>query len=290
LALRYAATTHLGDDVKKRKVAVIFVAAVLVLALAAVGAGLYIVNRSDNPVETITRKAIGGGGGASDSNTISIYAPSELSKPLERITSTFQQEQPGTTFQFTLGPTSQLSKRVRDGEKPSLYIDTTSAVGQVPANTRRGTEPVAFGYDGVQLAVKRDNPKKVKGLDGFAGSPDITTGICAPELLCGRAGAQALQRAGITASPTIVTSNIDELTEGVKTGRIDAVLLLRTDLRRVLKGIATPALPAQSNYRVDYQMLQLKTGGPSDLFVQWLQGSPSARQILRLSGMLSFYE
>jgi molybdate transport system substrate-binding protein len=272
----------------KRKLVGIVVASVLVLVLAAVGAGLWIVNRTDNPVETITR---GGGGESTDANTISIYAPSELSKPLERITSTFQQEQPGTTFQFTLGPSPELAKRIRAGEKPSLYIDATGAIGQVPANAKPAeATPAPFGYDGVQLAVKRGNPKQVKGLDAFTSGSNISTGVCIPEMLCGRAGTQALQNAGVSASPTIVTSDVNELTDGVKSGRIDAVLALRSDLRRVLTAIATPALPPNSGYRVDYQMLQLRTGGRGDLFVQWLQGSPSARQVLRLSGMLSFYE
>lgn len=274
---------------KKHKLAVIVVAAVLVLVLAVVGAGLYIANRSDNPVETVTQ-AGRGEEAQIDSNTISIYAPSELSKPLQGITSTYQREQPGTTFQFTLGPTSELSKRIRNAEKPSLYIDTTSAIGQVPANARQGTAPAAFGYDWIQLAVKRDNPKQVNGLDSFGGGSPITTGVCRPELLCGRAGAQALERAGVNPAPTVVTTNIDELVDGVKTGRIDAVLALRSDLRRASASISTPAIPEQSGYRVDYQMLQLKTGGPGDQFVQWLQGSPSARQVLRSAGMLSYYD
>ena len=37
-------------------------------------------------------------------------------------------------------------------------------------------------------------------------------------------------------------------------------------------------------------MLQLNNGGRADQFIQWLQGSPSARQILRNSGLLSFYD
>jgi molybdate transport system substrate-binding protein len=275
--------------VKRHKVAVIVVASVLVLVLAAVGAGWWIVNRSDNPVETITRRATGGSN--AERNTISIYAPSELSRSLERITTTYQQEAPGTTFQFTLGPTSELSKRIRDGEKPTLYIDTTGAINEVPADARQAkTQPVPFGSDLIHLAVKRGNPKQVKNLDGFGGGSSITTGICAPELLCGQAGAHALERAGVNATPTVVTNNADELTEGVKTGRIDAVLALRTDLRGVTKGITNVPLPAQSRYRVDYQMLPLRPGGPAEQFIVWLQGSPTARQALKFSGMLSFYQ
>jgi molybdate transport system substrate-binding protein len=274
--------------VKKPKVAVIVVTAVLVLLLAAVGAGMYIANRSDDPVKTITR-AGRGEEGQLYRDTISIYAPSELSEPLESITSIYQREQPGTTFQFTLGPSKELAKRIRNGEKPSLYIDAKSAIDQVPANARGKAEPTIFGYDGVQLAVMRGNPKGVNNLDGFGGGSTITTGICAPELLCGRAGAHTLERAGVKAAPTMVTTNIDELTEGVKTGRIDAVLALRSDLRRVIRFIETPPAPAQLD-GVDYQILQLRSGGLGEQFVLWLQGSPSARQILRNAGMLSYYE
>jgi molybdate transport system substrate-binding protein len=275
--------------VKHRKVAVIFVAAVLVLVLAAVGAGLYIVNRTDNPVETITKPGRGADA-TSDSNTISIYAPNELSKPLERVTTAYQQENPGTTFQFTLGPTSELMKRIRAGNKPTLYIDVVGVIDQLPAKERPKAPPVPFGYDIVQLAVKSDNPKQINSLDVFGPGSPVVTGICAPELFCGRADAQALQRAGVNPAPKVVASSVSELTDGVKSGRIDAVLLLRTDLRSVLTSIKTPRTPAQDNFRVDYQIAQFRRSGPSDQFNQWVQGSPTARDALRFAGMLSFYE
>jgi molybdate transport system substrate-binding protein len=269
-------------------VAVITVAAVLVLALASVGVGLWIVNRAENPVEKITRR--GAGGGASDSNTISIYAPNELSKVLERVTTAYQQENPGTTFQFTLGPTGELLKRIREGQKPTLYLDVVGAVAQLPEKERPTKAHVPFGYDIVQLAVNRKNPKQVSGLDAFAAGSPVTTGVCAPELLCGRADAQALQRAGINAAPSVVASNVSELTDGVKTGRLDAVLLLRSDIRSVLTSVVTPPMPAQSTFRVDYQIAQFRNSAPSDQFSQWLQGSPTARHALRFAGMLSFYD
>jgi molybdate transport system substrate-binding protein len=273
--------------VKRRRLTVI-VSAVLVLILAAVAAGLYVFNREDNPVETITRS--GRGEGASfDSNTISIYAPNDLSKVLERVTTSYQQENPGTTFQFTLGPTSELLKRIGDGQKPGLYIDAAGAVDQLPAKTRPKAAPVPFGYDLVQLVVKNDNPKQVSGLDVFSADSPVVTGMCAPELLCGRADAQTLQHAGVNPAPKVVSSNVTELTDGLKSGRIDAVLALRTDLRRVLYSAINVPIPAAIT-RVDYEMAQFRSGGVSDQFSQWLQGSPSARNTLRGAGMLSFYD
>ena len=271
---------------RRRKRAVI-ASVVVVVVVVAVAAGLYAFHRSSS--SSPLKKFVRGGGGGGDSNAISIYAPSELSKPLQLVTTTFQQENPGTTFQFTLGPSADLKKRMGEGETPNLYIDSSSATAQMPPKARPASQPAAFGYDWVQLAVAHGNPKGVHDLGVFGGG-DLITGICAPELLCGKAGAQALQGAGVTAAPKVVTSNVGELTDGLKSGRIDAVLLLRTDLRSVLTSIRTPPIPPGSNFRVDYQMLQLRRSGPSDQFIQWVEGSPSARHALRFSGMLSFYD
>jgi ABC-type molybdate transport system substrate-binding protein len=88
----------------------------------------------------------------------------------------------------------------------------------------------------------------------------------------------------------VVARNVSELTDGVKTGRLDAVLLLRSDIRSVLTSVVTPPIPAQSTFRVDYQIAQFRNSAPSDQFSQWLQGSPTARHALRFAGMLSFYD
>jgi molybdate transport system substrate-binding protein len=270
--------------VKQRKLAVIVGTLLVVLVFGAV-AFVFLTRGDDSNVITRT---VRGEGNARDGNTISIYAPNQLSKVLERVTTTFQQENPGTTFQFTLGPSEELSKRIQDGQKPSLYIDLPSAIAPLSGKVPTQAQPVPFGYDMVQLAVKRGNPKQVDGLGVFGPGSPINTGICARDVFCGQADAIALDGARVNAAPKVVTSNVSELTDGVKSGRIDAVLLLRTDLRSVLTSITN--IPVPQHFRVDYQIAQLQSGGATDQFLQWMQGSPSARQTLRLAGMLSFYE
>src|SRR5262249_17514524 len=58
--------------------------------------------------------------------------------------------------------------------------------------------------------------------------------------------------------------------------------------RDVITSITTP--PMQGTFRIDYQMAEFRKSSQADQFVQWLQGSPSARQVMRLAGMLSFYD
>jgi molybdate transport system substrate-binding protein len=281
--------------VRHRRLAVIVSAALVIIVLGAV---LYVFltrNDSSNVVTRTVRGAAGAagagdGGGGGDTNTISIYAPSELSKIMERVTTTYQRERPGTTFQFTLGPTADLAERIRNGQTPSIYVDTNGSIAKVPPKVKATAAPIPFGYDIVQLAVKRGNPKQINGLNAFGSGSPMTTGICATQLPCGWADAQTLQRAGVNAAPKVVAGNPSELTDGVKSGQIDAVLLLRSDLRAAITGISNIAIPPQSIVRVDYQMLKFKTGGPTDEFFNWMQGSPSARQVLRLAGMLSFYD
>jgi molybdate transport system substrate-binding protein len=268
-----------------KRVIVLSVCAVLILGvLVGVGYGVRrVLDRGGSDVVTRTL----GGGQAGDPNTISIYAPSQLSKPLERVTTAFQQEHPGTTFQFTLGPGSDLAQRIQQGQKPSIFIDTATSLASVKA-ARPTAPPVNFGYDWVQLAVRRGNPKQVRGLDAFGPGSAVTTGTCSPELFCGQVDGRVLQTAGINAAPKVVTSNVSELTDGVKNGSIDAVLLPRSDLRAVITSIETP--PIQNQYRVDYQMAQFRSSGQADEFVQWVQTAPTARQTLRSAGMLSYYD
>jgi molybdate transport system substrate-binding protein len=226
-----------------------------------------------------------GGGGSTNGNTISIFAPTQLSKSLERVTTAYQQEHPGTTFQFTLGPGADLANRIQQGQKPSLYVDTPDALASVKA--RPTAPPVNFGYDWVQLAVRRGNPKQVRGLDAFAASSPFTTGTCSADLFCGQVDNRVLQAAGVNAAPRVVTSNVGDLTDGVSNGTIDAVLLPRTEIRAVLTKIDPVPLP--NTVRVDYQIAQFENG-PPDTFIQWLQTAPTAREALRLAGMLSFYD
>jgi molybdate transport system substrate-binding protein len=260
-------------------------------AVAGVGYGVwrYFQSRSSGSSTTTIVRGSGGGSGGGDSSAISIYAPNGLSKILERVTTAYQQEHPGTTFQFTLGPTGELQSRIKGGQKPDLYIDTKAAVGQLQRKAKPSAAPVDFGHDIVQLAVAHGNPKQVRDLSVFASASPFTTGICARELACGYGGAAALQRAGVNPAPKVVASDVSQLTDGVTRGQIDAVLLFRTQLRSVLTGITTPPLPPATDIRIDYQMAQFRSGGPGNDFITWLQGSPSARKALRDTGMLSYY-
>jgi molybdate transport system substrate-binding protein len=270
-----------GGSLKRTVTLVVCVVFALVAIL---GVGYAVRRLLDRGNSGLSTKTLGGSGG--ESNAISIYAPNQLSKVLEQVTTAFQQENPGTTFQFTLGPSDELAKRVRDGQKPNLYIDVGSAIDPVSAKARGTVAPVAFGYDIVQLATMRGNPKQVE-LAAF-GNSALNTGICGPELFCGKLDTLVLDGVGVKTTPKVVTNNVGELTDGLKNGQIDAVLLLRTDLRSALANITTPPMP--STFRIDYKMLQLRNGGPANQFIQWVQGSPNARHALRFAGMLSFYD
>jgi molybdate transport system substrate-binding protein len=271
-----------GVSVKRIVIVGVCVLLAIVL-LVGVGYGVRrVLDRGGSDVVTRTL----GQGQAGDPNTISIYAPSQLSKPLERITTAFQQEHPGTTFQFTLGPGSELTKRIQEGQIPSIFIDSADSLATIRA--RPTAPPVNFGYDWVQLAVRRGNPKQVRGLDAFGPNSAVTSGTCSPDIFCGQADARTLQSAGVNAAPKVVTSNVTELTDGVKNGSIDAVLLPRSELRAVITRIETPPIP--NTYRIDYQMAQLQSSSAADQFVQWVQTAPTARQTLRFAGLLSYYD
>ena len=101
---------------------------VLVVVFFVVVAGLYVYvhrGKGSSPLKSFIQ---GGKGGSANSNAVTIYAPNDLSAPLQQVTTTFQQENAGTTFQFTLGSSAELQKRIANGQTPDIYIDSTIAI------------------------------------------------------------------------------------------------------------------------------------------------------------------
>jgi ABC-type molybdate transport system substrate-binding protein len=80
-----------------------------------------------------------------------------------------------------------------------------------------------------------------------------------------------------------------ELLEAILRGTADAGLVFRTDARGRLRRISNVRTPPQSAVVIDYQMLLMTDSDPARAFVDWVQTSESARQVLRARGLLGFY-
>jgi molybdate transport system substrate-binding protein len=247
---------------------------------------------ADPTTSTTTIEAPGGsadGAGAGTSGGVDVYAPPELTRALEQLTTTFQEQFPGVSFAFTFAAGSELRDRIQDGEEPDLFISTTGDVTPVAEGDRAEADPVDFGSDLLQLIVARGNPKAVDGLGAFGPDSVVVAGLCEEDVACGYAGYGTVQATGVTPTPDVLAPSGAELLKILVQGRADAALVFRTDARDHLRNITNIPIPPESATTINYQMLLMTDSEPARAFFDWIQTSQSARQVLRIRGLLSFY-
>jgi molybdate transport system substrate-binding protein len=247
---------------------------------------------ADATTSTTTVAAPGGtaeGAGAGTSGGIDVYAPPELTRGLEQLTTAFQQEFPGVSFAFTFAAGGELRDRIQDGEEPDLYISTSGDVAPVAEGDRAEAEPVDFGSDRLQLVVARGNPKGVGGLEVFGADSPVVAGLCEEDVACGYAGAGTVQASGVTPAPDVLAPSGAELLEIIVGGRADAGLVFRSDARNYLSKITHVRIPPERAVTINYEMLLMTDSEAARAFFDWIQTAESARQVLRTRGLLSFY-
>jgi len=230
----------------------------------------------------------GAGGGTSGS--VDVYAPPELTRVLEQLTTTFQQEFPDVSFAFTFAAGGELGDRIENGREPDVYVDVPGAVEPLSEGDRAEADPVDFGSDVLQLVVARGNPKGVGGLDAFGADSPVVAGLCEDDVACGYAGAGTVQASGVTPTPDVLAPTGAELLEILVAGRADAALVFRTDARSYLSRLTNVPIPPDRVVTINYQMVLMTNSEPGRAFFDWVQTSQSARQVLRTRGLLSFYD
>ncbi|MGH8984411.1 MAG: molybdate ABC transporter substrate-binding protein [Acidimicrobiia bacterium] len=238
---------------------------------------------------TTTGGGAGTGGGGNTSGGVDLYAPPELTRALEQLTTTYEEQFPGTSFAFTFAASEELQNRVEGDEEPDIYVNTANLIGPVAGSDQAEGEVVEVGSDVMQLIVARGNPKGVDGLTVFGPDSPIVAGLCEQNAPCGYAAAGLLASAGVTPSPDVLSPSGPELLETILGGRADAGLMFRTDARSRLRRISTVSTPPESAVEISYQMLLMKDNEPARAFVEWVRTSESARQVLRARGLLGFY-
>jgi molybdate transport system substrate-binding protein len=228
-----------------------------------------------------------GGGAGGKGGAVTIFAPPGLTRPLEVLTTVFQKEAPGATFEFTFGRKKELQQRMQRGNPPDLYIDDSGAMESVANSDQAQGPPVDVGFDLMQLVVPKGNPKGVvEGLAAFGNGSPVVSGLCERTLACGYAATQVLGSAGVSPAPDVVNPNATDLLQAVVRGEVDVALLYRTEIRPRFFRTSVLQVPSANNVRVDYQVVLLRSDDTARRFVEWVQGSENSRRVLQVLGLL----
>src|SRR5581483_5864258 len=101
--------------------------------------------------------------------------------------------------------------------------------------------------------VAKGNPKKITGLADF-NKPSVSFVLCAPEVPCGKYGAQALGKAGVKAQPKSLETNVKAVVTKVTSGAVDAGIGYVTDAMAAAATATGVDIPDRYNVAAVYPM------------------------------------
>jgi len=192
--------------------------------------------------------------------TVTVLAAASLSEAFTELGRTFESDHPGVTVTFSFGASSTLAQQALDGAPADLLATADEASLQKVVEGAVARDPEVFARNRLTILVAKGNPKGIATLADLA-RPGVLLVLCAPEVPCGKLGAQVLQKAAVAARPRSLEENVKGVVSKVTLGEADAGLVYATDARAASDRSDEVAIPDAQSAVAVYPMGLLKQAG-----------------------------
>lgn len=212
-------------------------AATLALVLSACGSG-------DEPV---------------DGQTIVVFAAASLKSAFTEIGEQFNNDNPGTTVEFSFAGSSDLVTQLTQGAQADVFAsaDTLNMDKAAQAGLLDG-EPVNFASNTLTIAVAPGNPKRIRSFQDLT-KPGLAVVVCAPQVPCGSAAQRVEKAAGVDITPVSEEASVSDVLNKVTTGQADAGLVYVTDAAGAAGKVSAVQFPESADAVNIYPIAALKS-------------------------------
>ena len=253
----------------------------LALALTLV-VGLGAACGDDKPKESASSSSSSASTAAAAGN-LTVLAAASLSESFKELGTAFEGKHPGSKVTFSFDASSALATQANNGAPADLFASADQANMKKVTDPGNAKEARVFAHNKLAIIVDKGNPKKVTGLADFS---KISFVLCAPEVPCGKYGAQALSNAGVKAAPKSLETNVKAVVTKVTSGEADAGIGYVTDAKAAASSAEGVEIPDAQNVIAEYPMAVLKQSTNSNLAYAFLDFilSPEAQAVLARYG------
>jgi molybdate transport system substrate-binding protein len=201
------------------------------------------------------------GGEEGLTGTLTVFAAASLTDVFTELGERLEQLNPQLDVQLNLAGSSALAAQIEQGAPADVFASADESQMHRVADAGLVGEPELFASNRLVVALPPDNPGGLEEWDG-AGIPgladvldrDVVLAVCAPEVPCGAAAAEVLDRAGLDDAPDTYEDDVRAVLTKVALGEVDAGLVYRTDVLSagdtVLGRAFTEAEAARNRYPV----------------------------------------
>ena len=204
---------------------------------------------------------------AASAGNLTVLAAASLSESFKELGTAFEAKHPGSKVTFSFDASSALATQANNGAPADVFASADQPNMKKVTDAGNATGPKVFAHNKLAIIVAKGNPKKVKSLADFT---KINFVLCAPEVPCGKYGLQALSKAGVTAKPKSLETNVKGVVTKVTSGEADAGIGYVTDARTTAATAEGVEIPEAQNVIAEYPIAVLKQSANSNLAYAWL--------------------
>lgn len=210
-----------------------------------------------------------GTAGTNLSGSLSVAAAASLQEVFAEIADDFRAEHPGVEFDaLTFDGSSVLAAQIVGGAPVDVFASADEhTMSSVADAGLLAAEPVPFATSSLEIAVAPGNPLGIESLadlDVLGGDGRVPTVVmCAPEVPCGVAARQLLERDGVELDPASEEQNVTAVLTKVASGEADAGLIYRSDVLRSAGEVDGIEIPGAAEAAGSYLIAPLE-GSRSD--------------------------
>lgn len=216
---------------------------------------------------------------------LTVLAAASLSEAFKELGDAFEGTHPRTKITFSFDASSALALQVNNGAPADLFASADQANMKKVVDAGNATGPRVIAHNKLAIIVAEGNPKKITRIADLD-NRSVSYVLCAPEVPCGKYGAQALTKAGVKAKPKSLETNVKAVVTKVSGGEVDAGIGYVTDARAAAASVEGIEISDEHNVLAEYPMAVLEQSRNRDLANAFLDFvlSPGSQAVLAKYG------
>ena len=208
--------------------------------------------------------------------TINVFAAASLTDSFKALGDTFHHDHPNVTVQFNFAGTPTLVMQIEQGAGADVFAsaDMTN-MDRLKADGFTSGTPQVFAHNKLEIVVAPGNPKHITSLADLA-RPDVIYISAGPTVPAGKYAQQALQKAGVTATPRSLETDVKSVVSKIELGEADAGIVYATDVKAAAGKVDGVQIPDADNVVATYPLAAVKdskNASVADQFIAYVLSS-----------------
>jgi len=216
---------------------------------------------------------------------VRVLAAASLTEAFGRIAADVQAAHPRVRVRVQFGASSTLARQVVAGDGADVLATASPATLRTASDAGELGAPQTFATNDLEIATPPGNPAAVRGLGDLA-RPGLLLALCAEQVPCGAAAAEAFRRAGITPRPATREADVRAVLTKVELGEVDTGLVYRTDVRAAGTRVEGVPLRAAEQVSTAYPLAVTKASRNPAAAAAFVAAvlAPAGQRVLRDAG------